>query len=595
MNRLNAAISTLLLITLASAAVTGQKRATKRSETQSIGPSETTEKKALALVDQISSASAKFSDDLLRLKTQTKIADLLWYHDRARARRLFEDVFRAIESLEPKVGQGYSSTAPDLVDGLKFEMRKELLQAVSKRDADFAEKLIASIPPARIPDPAMRQLAFDREIVEHNLMVAIDVVASDPERAARLGRDSLGRIVSASFTKMIRLMRATNPELADRLFIDALAAVKRRPAYISNKIGILAPYVFAELKQEPDDHMAQLSNPEIVAQFLDFVYDALMQQSPTVQVGENSPFGTSSFDQLILQRILPYLEKLNPKRGSELRARIDEIVKAIEDTGRKDLFDTESEAWAELFRANVQELIKKAEESKSLEERDSLYANAAFLLAQRDKEFEKAVLLIEKIGDQHQRAYLLTMLRPGAVYLALKHGETERAYKLAGDVTKLEEQIRIFLDIARKMIEKGEKRRAEVVVDETAGLIQHLTSADGKAEKLLELAAIAVQLDSVRGFAITRSAVDATNSAEFGPHWSAQDTYKRTATPDPPRAVASVAGLEYLRFDESFSALARGNFDKALALARTIRMNEASMLAQLAVCRGVLVPSTPTR
>jgi hypothetical protein len=390
-------------------------------------------------------------------------------------------------------------------------------------------------------------------------------------------------------------MRAANPELADQLFIDALAAVKRRPAYISNKIGILAPYVFAELKQEPDDHTDQPANPEIVQQFLDFVYDAVMQQSPAVQVGEDSPFGTSSFDYLTLRRILPYLEKLDPKRGSELRAKIDEIVKAIEDTGRKDVFDTESEAWAELFRANVQELVQKAEESKSLEERDSLYSNAAFLLARRDNEFEKAVPLIKKISDQHKRAYMLTMLRPGAVDLALKRGETERAYKFAGDVTELEEQIRLFLDIARKMIEKGEKRKAEAVVDETARLIQHLTAADGKAEKLFELAAIAVQLDSVRGFAITRSAIDAINSAEFGPHWSAQDTSKRTATPGPPRAVASVAGLEYLRFDESFSALARGNFDKALALAQAIRMNEASLLAQLAVCRGVLVPSTPTR
>lgn len=590
-----------IIVTTLSISTLTQNADSKKAVLQAQPPagSKKNQERALAVVDLILIASSKFSDDRLRLKTQNKIAETLWDYDKARARRLFEEVFKGAGSLESKIGQGaFISSAPDLVEPLRFEMRKEILQSVSTRDGELAERLAASIQfekPHRTLDPARNQLAIDRELVEHNLAVALNIADSDPQRAARLARDSLNRIINYGFTKLIRSMRVNNPSLSDQLFLDALSTLRSKPIYISNKIAILAPYVFPELKQEPDGYSNERVNPELESRFLDLIYDVVTRLSTEAQVNENSPFGTSSFDHSTLQAILPHFEKQSPARAAIVRSLIDDIVKKINQAGRKDMFDSEDEAWGELFKSTVSELLRKADVSKNQEEKDELYSNAAFLLAQRDGDFDKALPLIEKISDQRKRTYILTMLRTGATSLAIRNGETERAYRYANEMTDLNEQIRMFQEIAGKLIDQKETTRAAEAVSETARLIQHLSDQTSRAEDFLILAGIASRLSPARGFEVTQSAVEAINKTEFGPHWSDRTIYKGTKTPEITESEREVSGLEDLEFGGSFSVLARADFSKALSLAQTIKMKEASLLAQLAVCRGVLTSSNARR
>jgi hypothetical protein len=390
-------------------------------------------------------------------------------------------------------------------------------------------------------------------------------------------------------------MRTGNPELADRLFLDALAAVQLNPTYISNKIGTLAPYVFPKLKEEPDDYSNVQTNPELVSRFLDFVYDVLTRVSSESQVNENSPFGTASFDYETLRAILPHFEKQSPARAAVARSLIDDIVKKINQAGRRDMWDGEDAWWAELFKSSVAELISKAEGAKSKEEADDLYSDAAIVLTDRDNQFDKALVLIEKITDQKKRAQILSMLRPGAIHQAIEGGDTERAYKYTSGVTDLSQHIRILQEIARKMVDKKEDDRAVEVVNESIRLIQNLSDKSGRAEALLALAGTAARLSPGKGFDVMQSAVDAINRAEFGPHWTGQTTYKKTKLDEPPQTIREVNGLEDLEFSASFPILARADFSKALALAQAIRMNEASLLAQLAVCRGALSSSDTHR
>ena len=187
------------------------------------------------------------------------------------------------------------------------------------------------------------------------------------------------------------------------------------------------------------------------------------------------------------------------------------------------------------------------------------------------------------------------MLRAGATALAINNGETERAYRYANEMTDLSAQIRVLQEIARKMLDQKEIERAAEVVNETARLIQHISDESTRAQDLLGLAGIASRLNPVKGFEVTLVAVEAINRAEFGPHWSGQTTYRKTKPNEPPQAIRDVGGLESLEFGESFTRLARSDFHRALALAKAIRLNEASMLAQLSVCRGVLVTQDSRR
>lgn len=90
---------------------------------------------------------------------------------------------------------------------------------------------------------------------------------------------------------------------------------------------------------------------------------------------------------------------------------------------------------------------------------------------------------------------------------------------------------------------------------------------------MLIVADAAARLDPIQGFEIMKSAVAAINHADAG---SKSD---RNAGFD----------VSLLNFDQGFPLLARADFERTLSLAQGIEKKEASVIVQLAVCRGVLI------
>lgn len=74
-----------------------KKQAEPRSKPQNIMATHrltATQQAALSVLDQLSESARKFEDDLLRLRTQAQVADMLWDYDAPRARRDLE--FRVV-------------------------------------------------------------------------------------------------------------------------------------------------------------------------------------------------------------------------------------------------------------------------------------------------------------------------------------------------------------------------------------------------------------------------------------------------------------------------------------------------------------------
>jgi hypothetical protein len=122
------------------------------------------------------------------------------------------------------------------------------------------------------------------------------------------------------------------------------------------------------------------------------------------------------------------------------------------------------------------------------------------------------------------------------------------------------------------------------------------TSEDGidKARNLLQLAGVAGRLDPKRGFEDLKAAVDAINRVELAPQWQKYETVSAATNAMSPRRNIGLVVLFFF-FDNSVSQIARADFDRTLQLAQGIQMKEASVLAELAVCRAVLVPSNARR
>jgi len=97
-----------------------------------------------------------------------------------------------------------------------------------------------------------------------------------------------------------------------------------------------------------------------------------------------------------------------------------------------------------------------------------------------------------------------------------------------------------------------------------------------KARTMLGVANVAVRFDLLRGIAVTRAAVDAMNRAEIGGKSGGR------------RSETSPISFTSFNFDASFPILARADVYGTLLLAQTIQKKELSVLAQLAICYGLL-------
>src|SRR4030095_667380 len=125
-------------------------------------------------------------------------------------------------------------------------------------------------------------------------------------------------------------------------------------------------------------------------------------------------------------------------------------------------------------------------------------------------------------------------------------------------------------------------------MDESEGLAEKTGNGIERASEMLQIAGVAARVDPDRGFDDMKLAVLAINRADLAPQWQKLETSKDLKTGITSRKNTGLAMLGGLLFDNGFSLLARADFDRALMLAKGIELKEASALAQLSVCRGVL-------
>lgn len=172
-------------------------------------------------------------------------------------------------------------------------------------------------------------------------------------------------------------------------------------------------------------------------------------------------------------------------------------------------------------------------------------------------------------------------LRETAVGIAIKKGNIERAYRLITDLPVSARSARLFVEVAKSLVQAGELSSARQLIAYVHKAVTE-SSEDGseKDDQLVGIANLGAQIDPKTGFGFMRSAVDAINAARdhFDGGYGVGMGGK-----------VSLSG--WYDYEDGFAALARADFDRALSLAQAITAKESSLMAQIAVCRGALTPT----
>jgi hypothetical protein len=218
----------------------------------------------------------------------------------------------------------------------------------------------------------------------------------------------------------------------------------------------------------------------------------------------------------------------------------------------------------------VKELLDEAQTRKDPFKKDMLYAEAA-RKAEEAGDFDQAIAITEKLNDKRM-GMDVSLIRNSAAIKASDIGDIDAAYRYAKELPD-PDQVRALCRIALKSGEKGDLQRANELINEAEKMIAKSGPTPEKVFALLDVAAAATTINPVSGFEVMNTVVGVINQIYSAKSQSSRRDFIRDS----------------MTFEKSLGMLARADFQCAMRLAMAITQGDVSALAQLAVCRGVMV------
>ena len=553
----------------------------------------------VSLLDQLADQARASKNLAFAVRAQAQAANFLWSQDADRARSIYK---RAFQSLMPGASTK-SHDETDRVDASQTsgvgppssadnrQLRAELLRQIAARDAQLAEDLARNLADSiesskngcadgassdcasnasSLPRTPLGTVANksreDAERCELLMSAALQIVDRDPQQAMAFAQMSVALGLSSNLARLLTLMRAVDAERADLLFSNAMARLERSAQVDLTEVHTLGSYVVSVVNSGSPQPLSK----SLVMRFLNFAFDQIARREaapPTAVRRDDSAalyfIGRQLTD--LFARYLPY--------------RLDQLQRYVSD----DSSSCEGAIDAASIKASApNEIALDAIEATDPLERDSLYARAAlaWLAAGEVKEAQTSAL---KISDSATRDRVL-------VQIVRRHASEKRiedAVSLARRTTDEIARVELLVMLSGAARASKDNVWAAELLNEAGACSLKARPSLERARSLVMIASSFSAFDTLRSFEMLQSAVKAIYDLI-----KQQEDSKDALSPSGTRATAPqgfpLDELYAASFESTLAALAKADFDGALALARQLPGEEASVIAQLAVCGGGL-------
>ena len=581
---------------------------------------------AVSLVSALAEEARNFREPALRARVQARAGDALWDTDKERARALFRRAWEAAEAADKDtqnlsdaerrrraVAQGAAGSR-----GL-LNMRREVVQLAAKRDKELGEEFLAKMDESRKeeagaasaggatsapqpvaqtneqrinpdnPPPAMAQrLGLAQQLLDDG----------DAERAMQFADPALYPINTFGMN-ILNTLREKDRKAADQRFVALASRAGGDPFADANTVSLLSsypftPFLYITVRPDGNSHTRQWRgqiappadvDPRVREAFLSAAAQILLRPLPPADQDRSSSGRAGAY--VVATRMLPFFERYAPDRAPTLRARQAQLSQDTADQARRidDELLTRGVTPEDPNRDRAQEALDKVESAKDSKERDMLYFRAAMETA--DKDPARARELADKIEEIDTRKQLVAFLAFHQVEQAVRDKRAEEAIKLSHSDELTRVQRAWGLTEAARLLAKEQPGRAVEALDEAAAEARRLE--DGTAERVRALVAVATQLavlDRPRAWELMNEVVKSANAL---PDFSGEDG-QLTVRVEFKGGGAMTQNFDVESFDLSgvFAQLARDDFERAAALARTIKSEAPRSVATLAVARSVL-------
>src|SRR2546421_1320054 len=308
------------------------------------------EKQALKLLDQTIEEAQALRLPENRIRIQFIAADMLWKHDEARARSLFNE---AQASLAAMINSATNNDRLQL--GTAAQVRQELLTVAAQHDPGLALDILRA---TRLPQTAQQNNPYRRTDTEANMefsLLAL-VAANDPKQALQKAEEMLNKgDYSPALLNLLTQLQSKDKDAAAKLMDDVLKGLHTENLTTNQNARNLA-FSFLRSGPQPADQSVQqkvsatssqanAQSGQVLSEaayrdLLDTVISAALSvtvQSTTLTVrgggrggvgfGPRGGFDQSEMNGRILlaqvSSLLPQIDKYLPPRAGLLRQKLN--------------------------------------------------------------------------------------------------------------------------------------------------------------------------------------------------------------------------------------------------------------------------------
>jgi hypothetical protein len=533
------------------------------------------------------------------VRTQSQAATLLCPYDPGRARAIYRRAFQTLTLQPPsRLNEtiGGDKSRPHLTSAERLQLRSELLNQIAARDPELADELARTLadtsaprdgcstlpggcdPTAGLQSQAQPAAVSTREDLERRevlMSVALRIVEREPEQAMALAQMSFTPGLSPNFARLLMLMRNAEPGLADLLFSSALARLERASVVDLADIHTLGSYLVSA-----GSSAREAMGRTLVIRFLNLAFDQIARRDSWATTGavRTARRDESAALYFIGRQLTDLFARYQPDRLQQLLYEISELTEASPSDPVIDLAAYEASSPAEM-EADALDI-------QDAHERDSLYARAALAWLAKD-ELRRAQSAAFEIRDSEMRDRVLGQI----VRKYSAEARIEDAVAVARRIDDGSSRVEALVMLAGSALALKNRPRAVEILNEAEINSARLRAATDRVNSLLKVASAVSAFDTARGFDMMQSVVKAINETAVHVEEPKMSGSPKTSAPSAPDAVRSHAGASYsMVLESTLVILARADFDRALLVAQQIEIKEASVAAQLAVCRGGLGP-----
>ncbi len=589
---------------------TKQKAGSKASAAAAKAKIEQQRALALSLLVSLANDARSYTDQRLRARTLSRIADALWEPDPEQGRALFRRAWDAAvvadaESLrlmeedrrrQESSGRGYALARPP-------DLRGEVLRLAARNDRGLGEELLEKLTEARKQEAAeaaapQRTDPFETPAAQRQrLQLARQLLDSDVERAIQFADPALTTVTMEGLS-FLSSLRDKNPAAADQRYARMLAVAESDIQSDANTVSLLSSYLFTPHLfvtflpsggQQSSQMNRGISPPDVTPalrnSFFRTATQILLRPLPTKEQDQSTSGMQGKY--LVIRRLLPLFDQFAPKGiADQLRS---EMAALSQGTNREVQEDAQDSIGRGITPERSAEDIEKSlldriEREKTSEARDGLYLQLANLVA--NKGDMRARDFVDKIEDMEMRKQAKPYVDMTLAIAAVEKKDHEKALILAekGELTQIQ-RVWLLAQTA-KMMPPADKEKALEVAEQAAVAARRIggTEAD-RPRALIAVANAYLGTDRARAWETMLEVVKASNSAEG---FNGEDGRILMRLQTKFQNSLRTNSVEDFNLAGIFRTLALDNATQSVEMARSFEGEAPRASALIAVARALL-------